>query len=176
VTTPAATPDQEHQMTATHQAPAPGHRRASDANVTGKALRPPADDLARSAQGTGRLAVPPHIRPVPGLIGPPAPATPTASSSSIADSPDRAEAAGQQPGTAALPIPFPRGRPRSCSPLQAMEDALNYRRARLAIHCPECQPGARCDDHSADMRLLNTYSQMWQQVVAALPTASRAGP
>ena len=282
MTTPAATPDQQHQIAVTHQAPALGHRPARDADMTGEAAGTPADDLAASirqaitdlssltadkpsraaailgrlsgdlartaamaralpgrppavpahtfaaatairtamrkeddlsrwlatilasispqfacilavatsddlivgsdsggpvtqAQGTGRPAAGPYIRPVSGLIGAPAPAA-SESRDSTADSPDGTRAAGQQPGTAVLPIPLPPGRPRSCSPLQAMEDALDYRRARLATHCPACQPGARCDDHSIDMCLLDTYSQMRQQVLAALPTGSPAGP
>jgi hypothetical protein len=42
--------------------------------------------------------------------------------------------------------------------LQALEDAIAYRRARLAEPCPECGP-ARCDDHATDATLIAAYLQ-----------------
>ena len=42
--------------------------------------------------------------------------------------------------------------------LQALEDAIAYRRARLAEPCPDCGP-ARCDDHATDANLISAYLQ-----------------
>lgn len=42
--------------------------------------------------------------------------------------------------------------------LQAFEDAIAYRRARLAEPCPDCGP-ARCDDHATDATLITAYLQ-----------------
>jgi hypothetical protein len=50
-----------------------------------------------------------------------------------------------------------RGRSRR---LQALEDAVAYRRSRLAAPCWECRsagPGRRCEEHSADIRLIAGY-------------------
>lgn len=44
--------------------------------------------------------------------------------------------------------------------LQVLSDAVAYRRSRLAAPCWECRsagPGRRCEEHSADLRLLATY-------------------
>jgi hypothetical protein len=41
--------------------------------------------------------------------------------------------------------------------LQALDDAIAYRRARVAVPCPDCDPapaGRRCDDHACDMMLI----------------------
>ena len=41
--------------------------------------------------------------------------------------------------------------------LQALEDAVNYRMARLAVPCVRCQPaaaGGRCDEHACDVALI----------------------
>jgi hypothetical protein len=40
--------------------------------------------------------------------------------------------------------------------LQAYEDAIAYRTARLAAPCPRCGP-APCDDHAADLDLISAY-------------------
>jgi hypothetical protein len=105
------------------------------------------------------LASRPHIKPIPGLAGPPSPPARAAS---------RPGNAGDTGQPAALPPPP--GRPRSCAPLQAMDDAVNFRRARLAIHCPDCHLGARCDDHDADLALIETYEQMRERVIATYAT------
>jgi hypothetical protein len=42
--------------------------------------------------------------------------------------------------------------------LQAFEDAIAYRRARLAEPCQDCGP-ARCDDHATDASLITAYQQ-----------------
>jgi hypothetical protein len=41
---------------------------------------------------------------------------------------------------------------------QAYEDAIAYRRARLATACPACGP-ARCDAHAADAALIRAYQR-----------------
>jgi hypothetical protein len=41
---------------------------------------------------------------------------------------------------------------------QAYEDAIAYRRARLAGACPGCGTG-RCDDHATDADLIASYQQ-----------------
>ena len=51
--------------------------------------------------------------------------------------------------------------------LQALEDAIAYRQARLAAPCPDCGPaetGRRCDDHACDAHLIASY---WQTAKAA---------
>jgi hypothetical protein len=40
--------------------------------------------------------------------------------------------------------------------LQALEDAIAYRAARLTAPCPHCGP-ARCDDHATDTTLITAY-------------------
>jgi len=45
--------------------------------------------------------------------------------------------------------------------LQALEDALKYRRARAAEPCSDCDtvPDGRCDDHGRDLDLIGEYEQ-----------------
>jgi hypothetical protein len=52
---------------------------------------------------------------------------------------------------------------------QAYEDAIAYRRARLAVPCPDCGP-ARCDDHAADANLITVY----RQAAASCPAGPRS--
>jgi hypothetical protein len=55
--------------------------------------------------------------------------------------------------------------------LQALEDAVNYRLARLAVPCLHCQPaaaGGRCDEHACDVALIAGYLQAAQATMAAL--------
>lgn len=42
---------------------------------------------------------------------------------------------------------------------QAYEDAIAYRRARLATPCRGCHGPARCDDHAVDMNLIASYQR-----------------
>jgi hypothetical protein len=42
--------------------------------------------------------------------------------------------------------------------LQALEDAIAYRTARLTAPCPHCGP-QRCDDHATDTALIAAYQQ-----------------
>jgi hypothetical protein len=44
--------------------------------------------------------------------------------------------------------------------LQALEDAIAYRRARVTAPCPCCAPaapGRKCDDHARDLELIAEY-------------------
>ena len=44
--------------------------------------------------------------------------------------------------------------------LQALEDAIAYRRARVTAACPYCAlatPGRKCDDHARDLELIAEY-------------------
>jgi hypothetical protein len=49
---------------------------------------------------------------------------------------------------------------------QAYEDAIAYRRARLAAPCPDCGP-TRCDDHTTDVDLITWYEQGHRRTLAA---------
>ena len=55
--------------------------------------------------------------------------------------------------------------------LQALEDAVNYRLARLAVPCVHCKPaaaGGRCDEHVCDMALIAGYLQAAEDTMTAL--------
>ncbi len=57
--------------------------------------------------------------------------------------------------------------------LQALEDAVNFRLARLMAPCPRCEPaaaGGRCDEHACDVALIAGYLE------AAHATMTAAGP
>jgi len=45
--------------------------------------------------------------------------------------------------------------------IQALEDALIFRRARSMSLCADCAetPGGRCDDHACDLELITGYQQ-----------------
>jgi hypothetical protein len=62
----------------------------------------------------------------------------------------------------------PAARPRSRAHLQALDDAIAHRRARLALPCPDCRPGDRCDEHACDENLVAAYHRMARAAVAAL--------
>jgi hypothetical protein len=69
------------------------------------------------------------------------------------------------------PRPFPTGPERArFQQLQAYEDAIAYRAARLAAPCPACAT-RRCDDHATDAALIAGY----QQAAAACPVTRAAG-
>ena len=60
--------------------------------------------------------------------------------------------------------------------LQALEDAVNYRLARLMAPCPECGPGPagnRCDEHACDVDLIAGYLEAAQSIMAELSRAAR---
>jgi hypothetical protein len=69
----------------------------------------------------------------------------------------------------------PPGRPRSHAHLQALDDAIRYRSARLRAPCRTCRPGAPCDTHACDLGLLDTYHQMAQAAVAELRGSRHSG-
>jgi hypothetical protein len=80
---------------------------------------------------------------------------------------------GAPPSAPPSPLPVTPGRPRSIAPLQALDDAVNFRRARLAIDCDDRQPGHLCDDQDGDVFLISVYREMRQQA-AALPPYAQA--
>ena|ERR1700730_17092360 len=56
--------------------------------------------------------------------------------------------------------------------LQALEDAIAYRRARAAATCPDCTASGRtCDDHACDLNLIAAYQQT--AIAAILDLSSR---
>jgi len=47
-----------------------------------------------------------------------------------------------------------------CQHLQALEDAIAYRRARVNAPCPDCTAdGHMCDDHACDLDLIAAYQR-----------------
>jgi hypothetical protein len=72
------------------------------------------------------------------------------------------------------PLAPPAGRPRSCAHLQALDDAISYRAARLRAPCRTCRPGTPCHAHGRDLSLLDTYHQLAQAAVAALHSPGAA--
>jgi hypothetical protein len=62
----------------------------------------------------------------------------------------------------------PSGRPRSYAHLQALDDAISYRAARLRAPCRTCRPAAPCHAHGRDLSLLDTYHEIARAAVAAL--------
>jgi hypothetical protein len=58
--------------------------------------------------------------------------------------------------------------------LQALDDAIAFRLARLGEHCTECEagePGASCDDHACDVALVARYRERAEAMLAP-PRAS----
>jgi hypothetical protein len=57
--------------------------------------------------------------------------------------------------------------------LQALDDAIAWRRARITAPCPDCEPGPdgrRCDDHACDLDLIAAYKQMANATIQNLST------
>jgi hypothetical protein len=55
--------------------------------------------------------------------------------------------------------------------LQALEDAVNFRLARLMAPCSRCEPvavGARCDEHACDVALIAGYLEAAHATMAVL--------
>jgi hypothetical protein len=47
-----------------------------------------------------------------------------------------------------------------CQRLQALEDAIAYRRARVTVPCPDCAASdQKCDDHACDLNLIAAYQR-----------------
>jgi hypothetical protein len=74
-----------------------------------------------------------------------------------------------QPPPAVFPSLTPAERARF-QHLQALEDAIAYRSARLAAPCPDCGP-ARCDDHATDTTLITAY-RLTASALATQPPAT----
>jgi hypothetical protein len=61
--------------------------------------------------------------------------------------------------------------------LQALEDAVNFRLARLMAPCPRCEPvpgGARCDEHACDVALIAGYLEAAHATMGMLSHATGA--
>jgi hypothetical protein len=71
------------------------------------------------------------------------------------------------------PRPSAAGR-ASFQRLQALDDAIAYRRARVAAPCPDCDPapgGRKCDDHACDLMLIADYHRAAQVIDAEIESA-----
>jgi len=57
---------------------------------------------------------------------------------------------------------------RSVQHLQALEDALKYRRARITEPCAHCDaaPAGRCEDHGRDVDLIGVYERTARRLLA----------
>jgi hypothetical protein len=61
--------------------------------------------------------------------------------------------------------------------LQALEDAIAYRRARAAAPCPDCTAdGRRCDDHACDLHLIAAYQQTAIAAIQDMSSRIHAAP
>ena len=61
--------------------------------------------------------------------------------------------------------------------LQALEDAVNFRLARLMAPCPRCEPvpgGARCDEHACDVALIAGYLEAAHATMSLLSQATES--
>jgi hypothetical protein len=55
--------------------------------------------------------------------------------------------------------------------LQALEDAIAYRRARVTAPCPDCTASDRtCDDHACDLNLIADYQQTAMAAILDVPS------
>jgi hypothetical protein len=73
--------------------------------------------------------------------------------------------------TGTRPLRFAMRRWHRFRELQALEDAINYRMARLAVPCLRCQPveaGGQCDEHACDVALIAGYLRVAQATMAEL--------
>ena len=54
--------------------------------------------------------------------------------------------------------------------VQALQDAIVFRRARAGAYCYECDqaPGGRCEDHACDLDLVASYEQDARAISAAI--------
>ena len=60
--------------------------------------------------------------------------------------------------------------------LQALEDAVNFRLARLMAPCPRCEPdtvGGRCDEHACDVALIAGYLEAAHATMSLLSQTPR---
>lgn len=62
--------------------------------------------------------------------------------------------------------------------LQALEDAIAYRRARVSVPCGDCEaagPDQKCDDHARDLQLIAEYLDTVERSVLLLSRAAAGG-
>src|SRR6185312_13617941 len=62
--------------------------------------------------------------------------------------------------------------------MQAFEDAIAYRRARVAAPCTDCaaaEPGQQCDDHARDVELIDEYAHEIERSVRAIDAYAAGG-
>jgi len=53
--------------------------------------------------------------------------------------------------------------------MQALEDAIYFRRLRATEACLDCDPdGTPCDDHACDLRLIGDYRRSLDAVIAGV--------
>lgn len=64
-----------------------------------------------------------------------------------------------------------------CQHVQALEDAIKWRRARAAEPCADCGavPGGRCEDHARDFGLITDYERTARHFLQAAPYPPGAG-
>ena len=61
--------------------------------------------------------------------------------------------------------------------LQALEDAIAYRRARTTAPCADCRAsGRRCDDHACDLHLITAYQQRAMAAIGDVSARVDASP
>jgi len=73
--------------------------------------------------------------------------------------------------TSSTPVRFAVPERHRFRELQALEDAVNYRLARLMVPCAQCElrpAGDRCDEHACDVALIAGYLEAAQATMAAL--------
>lgn len=81
--------------------------------------------------------------------------------------------------TTSHPSPLPGGERHLFRLMQALEDALIFRRARSMSPCIDCHQapdGNRCDDHATDLTLITGYEQDLRDIQAAVARESAPGP
>jgi hypothetical protein len=56
-----------------------------------------------------------------------------------------------------------------CQHLQALEDAIRFRRARTGAPCGDCRSAqdGQCDDHGRDAGLISEYEQTARRLLGA---------
>jgi len=98
--------------------------------------------------------------------------------STLAKPPGRGVPARQPPARATTPeacfVATSRHQdPRTFQRLQALEDAICYRTARLAEPCGACGPAdeTRCDEHACDLSLIAAYQRSFKDLAGSMTAA-----
>jgi hypothetical protein len=112
-------------------------------------------DNVAGPQGSGA-----YIAIESALAAPPDPGVATTRDRATSSAAPPSELAAMTGGDSATQLILLPPRPGSFAHLQVIDDAIDFRQARLAIRCLDCRPGARCDDHACDVELLQVYRQM----------------